>query len=182
MYDKFITLYGVQQLQLPFCSFYTCAQSQIVLIVLRLLAFLLADGSDWHRHADTDNDVHPCIAPKKQKRECNFQREWKSHGMIPSARWVAFARCKYCNTDINIVHEGINNIKKHVATSKHWESVKAAGCSGNVKAFLKSLHQRYMYGYYGRGFLCQFCCWTQYFFYDCWTLFSSYFCNVSRYI
>ena len=47
---------------------------------------------------------------KKAKRECKYQQEWQSHGMLPSARGPTFARCKCCNTDINIAHGGVMSL------------------------------------------------------------------------
>ena len=50
---------------------------------------------------------------KKAKRECKYQQEWQSHGMLPSARGPTFARCKCCNTDININNVSLLTIKSH---------------------------------------------------------------------
>ena len=57
--------------------------------------------------------------------------------MLPSTRGPKFTNCKVCKTDINISHGGLSDVKKHLATSKHKEIVKAASSSGNVRAFLQ---------------------------------------------
>ena len=52
-----------------------------------------------------------------------------------ASRGPTFARCKCCYTDINVAHGGVNDIKKHLATSKHQEMAKVVGSSRNVRAF-----------------------------------------------
>jgi len=56
--------------------------------------------------------------------------------MLPSTRGPTFARCKYCYTDIDVAHGGVNDIKKHLATSKH-QMAKVVGSSRNVRAFFQ---------------------------------------------
>ena len=67
---------------------------------------------------------------KKAKRDCRYQQDWRSHGMLPSARGPTFACCKYCNTDINVAHEGVSDIKKHLTTSKHREIINTLHAMG----------------------------------------------------
>ena len=74
---------------------------------------------------------------KKAKRDCRYQQDWRSHGMLPSARGPTFACCKYCNTDINVAHGGVSDIKKHLTTSKHREIIKATGSSGNLTVLFR---------------------------------------------
>ena len=68
-------------------------------------------------------------APKRPKRECSHQTEWKNCGVSASRRGPTFAHCDYCGTEISIGHGGVNDVKKHLATSKHQEMVKNS--SGN---------------------------------------------------
>ena len=87
--------------------------------------------------SDKGSDFDHPGAPKKAKRDCKYQQEWQSHGMLPSTRGPTFARCKCCYTDINVAQGGVNDIKKHLATSKHQEMAKVVGSSGNVRAFFQ---------------------------------------------
>ena len=70
-------------------------------------------------------------------RDCKYQQEWQSHGMLPSTKGPGFGRCKYCNTYINIAHGGVYDVKKHLSSSKHQEMVKAVGSSRNVSEFFQ---------------------------------------------
>ena len=54
-----------------------------------------------------------------------------------ASRGPTFARCKCCYTDINVAQGGVNDIKKHLATSKHQEMAKVVGSSENVRAFFQ---------------------------------------------
>ena len=76
-------------------------------------------------------------AAKKARRESTFQQEWKHYGIVRSTRGPTFARCKSCNTDISIAHGGVNDVKKHLATSKHQEMAKAVSSSESLKAFFR---------------------------------------------
>ena len=87
--------------------------------------------------SDKGSDFDCPGAPKKAKRDCKYQQEWQSHGMLPSTRGPTFARCKCCYTDINVAQGGVNDIKKHLATSKHQEMAKVVGSSENVRAFFQ---------------------------------------------
>ena len=90
--------------------------------------------------ADSEQDFdHPGPAPKKSKRECKYQQSWKGHGMLPSSKGPTFTHCKICKAHINIGHGGLSDVKKHLATSKHKELVKAASSSGNVRTFLQQV-------------------------------------------
>ena len=71
------------------------------------------------------------------RRDCKYQQEWQNHRMLPSTKGPGFGRCKYCNTDINISHGGVYDVKKHLSSSKHQEMVKAVGSSRNVREFFQ---------------------------------------------
>ncbi len=64
---------------------------------------------------------------KKARRECKYQQEWQSHGIFRSCKGKNFAFCKTCNADINVSYGGICNVRKHLATAKYQQLVKAAG-------------------------------------------------------
>ena len=68
--------------------------------------------------------------------ECKFQEEWQSYGMLLSTRGATFAR-KCCNTDISFAHGVMNDVRRHLATSKHQDIAKAAASSGNLRAFFR---------------------------------------------
>ena len=68
-------------------------------------------------------------APKRTKRECSYQTEWKNFGVSASRRGPNFAHCDHCGTEISIGHGGVYDVKKHLATAKHQEMVKHS--SGN---------------------------------------------------
>ena len=65
-------------------------------------------------------------APKRQKRECSYQSEC---GISASRRGPTFAHCDICGTEISVGHGEVNDVKKHMATSKHQDIVKNS--SGN---------------------------------------------------
>ena len=65
---------------------------------------------------------------KRSSRDCKYQQEWQSHGMLPSMKGPGFGLCKYCNTDINIAHGAV-----------YEEIVKAVGSSRNVREFFQPL-------------------------------------------
>ena len=66
---------------------------------------------------------------KRSKRDCKYQYEWKSSGISSSSRGMAYAHCDFCNTDFNVKHGGINDVKKHLSTSKHQQSLSATEAS-----------------------------------------------------
>ena len=53
----------------------------------------------------------------------------KSCELTGLRRGPNFAHCDHCGTEISIGHGGVNNVKKHLATTKHQEMVKHS--SGN---------------------------------------------------
>ena len=59
---------------------------------------------------------------KRPKRERSYQTEWKKL-WTASRRGPNFAHCDYCGTDVSIGHGGVNDVKKHLATTKHQEMV-----------------------------------------------------------
>ena len=61
---------------------------------------------------------------KKPKRECKYQSEWRKNGVLPSRKGPTFASCESYGVDINIGHGGLNDTRKHIATSKHQEILK----------------------------------------------------------
>ena len=74
---------------------------------------------------------------KKARRESKFQQEWKDYGMVGSTRGPTFARCKLCNTDISVAHGGVNDVKKHLATSKHQEMANSVSSSESLRAYFR---------------------------------------------
>ena len=74
---------------------------------------------------------------KKPRRDCKYQNEWRSHGMLPSRKGPTFALCESCGMDINIGHVGLNDVRKHLATSKHQEVRKATSSTMALKAFFR---------------------------------------------
>lgn len=73
-------------------------------------------------------------APKRQKRECSYQSEWKSSGISASRRGPTFAHCDICGTEISVGHGGVNDVKKHMATSKHQDMVKNSSGNKSLRA------------------------------------------------
>ena len=63
---------------------------------------------------------------KKARRECKYQHEWQSYRILRSCKGKNFALCKTCNVDITVSHGGISDVRKHLATPKHQQLVKAA--------------------------------------------------------
>ena len=53
-----------------------------------------------------------------------------------SCKGKNFALCETCNVDINESHGGISDVKKHLATTKHQQLVKAAGNSADLRKFM----------------------------------------------
>ena len=78
------------------------------------------------------------IPTKKVKRECKYQNEWQSHGVLPSKKGLTFALCESCGADINIGHGGLNDVKKHLATAKHQDMLKATSSTVSLKKFFRS--------------------------------------------
>ena len=72
--------------------------------------------------------------PKKAKRECKYQSEWRNSGVLPSRKGPTFALCESCGVDINIGHGGLNDVRKHFATSKHQEMLKATSSTMSLKS------------------------------------------------
>ena len=83
--------------------------------------------------SDTENSV-----TKRRKRGCKYQPEWKGSGILRSSRGNSFARCEFCNTDFNISHGGVNDVKRHLATSKHQQCLNAASRSRQITTILHS--------------------------------------------
>lgn len=73
---------------------------------------------------------------KRARRECKFQHEWQSHGVFRSCRGKNFAFCKTCNVDINVSHGGLSDVRKHLATAKHQQLLKAVGNSVDLRKFM----------------------------------------------
>ena len=71
---------------------------------------------------------------KRPKRECSYQTEWKNCGVSTSRRGPNFAHCDYCGTEISIGHGGVNDVKKHLATTKHQEMVKHSSGNQSLRA------------------------------------------------
>ena len=80
-------------------------------------------------------DNHPPL--KRVKRECKYQTELRKNGVLPSKKGSTFALCEPCGIDINIGHGGLNDVKKHLATVKHQEMLKAASSTKNLKSFFR---------------------------------------------
>lgn len=77
--------------------------------------------------------------PKKRlKRDCKYQNEWKACGISRSSRGTTYAHCDFCNAEFNVKHGGINDVRKHLATSKHQQNLSAAEASQNLKGLLSS--------------------------------------------
>ena len=75
---------------------------------------------------------------KRSKRDCKYQREWKASGISPSSRGGTFAHCDICNAEFNVRHGGINDVKKHLATTKHQQSLSATESSRNLRGLLRT--------------------------------------------
>lgn len=75
---------------------------------------------------------------KKPKRDCKYHPEWKTLGMTASRRGSAFAHCDICNADVSIAHGGVNDVKKHLTTSKHKEMLKTSGSHRDLGTFFQS--------------------------------------------
>ena len=58
-------------------------------------------------------------------------------GVSASKRGPNFAHCDSCCTDINVGHGGVHDIRKHLATSKHQEMVKAAKSSRSLRTLFR---------------------------------------------
>ena len=86
------------------------------------------------RRTDPDDGPGPS---KRAKRDCKYQQEWRSHGMSRSKKGSAFARCDCCGVDINIGHGGVNDVKKHLTTSKHQEMLTATSSSNSLRALFQ---------------------------------------------
>ena len=82
------------------------------------------------------HDVEAAWPSKKARRECKYQHEWQSHGIFRSCEGKNFALCKTCNVDLNVSHGGISDVRKHLATTKHQQLVKAAGNSVDLRKFM----------------------------------------------
>lgn len=76
---------------------------------------------------------------KRSRRDCKYQREWKASGISPSPRGGTFAHCDICNAEFNVRHGGINDVKKHIATSKHQQSLSAIESSRNLRGLLHTV-------------------------------------------
>ena len=82
------------------------------------------------------HDVEAAWPSKKARRECKYQHEWQSHGIFRSCKGKNFALCKTCNVDIYVSCGGISDVRKHLATTKHQQLVKAAGNSVDLRKFM----------------------------------------------
>ena len=91
----------------------------------------MAKHSDPRRSEDTPGPS------KRPKWECKYQIEWRSHRVYPSRKGPTFAFCESCGVDINVVHGGLNDVRKHLATSKHQEMLKATSGTSSLKALFR---------------------------------------------
>ena len=90
------------------------------------------------RKKGMDQDCDGEVPAKKARRECKYQQEWKTNRISPSSRGNSYAHCEYCNADFNIGHGGLNDVKKHLATTKHQQCLNAASNTKELKKFLKN--------------------------------------------
>ena len=51
-------------------------------------------------------------APKKSKRACKWQEEWKQYNMRASKRGPSFVHCTVCSLDYSVVSGGIHQVKR----------------------------------------------------------------------
>ena len=86
----------------------------------------------------TPRDRDPDPPAKKAKRECKYLSEWRKNGVLPSRKGPTFALCEACGVDISIGHGGLNDVKKHIATTKHQEMLKATSSTKNLKSFFRA--------------------------------------------
>ena len=60
---------------------------------------------------------------KKVRRDCQYLLERQSYGIFRSCK----GNCKICKVNINVSHGGVSDVRKHLATAKHQQLVKAEG-------------------------------------------------------
>ena len=90
--------------------------------------------SDEKRKAEGDgNDAFP----KKGKGQWHqkFKEEYHSKYpfIIKSDKGSSYAKCTICASDINICHGGINDINKHISTSKHKLALESGDSSKKIE-------------------------------------------------
>ena len=88
----------------------------------------------WKAEGD-GNDAFP----KKGKGQWHqkFKEEYHSKYpfIIKSDKGPSYAKCTICASDINICHGGINDINKHISTSKHKLALESGDSSKKIESF-----------------------------------------------
>ena len=68
---------------------------------------------------------------KKLKREFKVQASKHMHGVSASEWSPRFALCDGCGADFSMAHDGLKDIHRHIANSKHQDS-----CSNRFDEFI----------------------------------------------
>ena len=104
--------------------------------LVRLSDSLISPLTLWPNIPTLDAAKIP-LDRQRPKRECKYQIEWRSHRVYPSRKGPTFAFCESCGVDINVGHGGLNDVRKHLATSKHQEMLKATSGTSSLKALFR---------------------------------------------
>ncbi|XP_074661129.1 zinc finger BED domain-containing protein 5-like [Tubulanus polymorphus] len=100
---------------------------------------LISVGSD-SESSDSDvselNTKAACPAKKKRRMQ-KFREEYsmKYPCIEKSSKSKHHAFCAYCKSDFTVAYGGVDDIHRHMATSKHSEAAKALNKSKNITSF-----------------------------------------------
>lgn len=121
-----------------FCSWLSRFNWQSALYRIIAWAWLLMTSCSYNAVKVIINALKSRMAssegppPKRYKRECKYQTEWKKCGVSASKRGPQYAYCDNCRTDIGIGHGWFNDVKKHLSTRKHQEMVRGSNRSRDI--------------------------------------------------
>lgn len=67
------------------------------------------------------------------------KRDWHHNGISRSKRGNTYAHCDYCHADFSIAHGGggANDVKRHLATSKHLDMLKATSNTPSLTMYTR---------------------------------------------
>ena len=99
-----------------------------------------SDASDVRGSKKGGKEFNPETPPSKKRRLCMYNPEWEKE-----FSWIVKcsdfsneknkARCKLCNTSINVGYDGVKALTTHGETQKHKNNASAAASSQRVHSF-----------------------------------------------
>ena len=63
-------------------------------------------------------------APKKTKRPSKWQPEWARYNVSATRKGSTYVHCEVCDTDFTVAGGGVHEVKRHMETKKHMETLR----------------------------------------------------------